>query len=54
MSEPTAPSKVRKVNPPLKLLPPIQVIQREQQKKFEGRMKNPIYKFCFIFFGEGF
>jgi len=43
----------RKLNP-RELLPPKEVIIRKKQRAFEGRMKNPIYRFFVIFFGEGF
>ncbi len=53
MIEATSPSKLRKLNPK-ELTPPKEVLDKQKQRVFESRIKNPVFKFMFIFFGEGF
>ncbi len=45
-------SKIRKLNP-RKLEPPKEIQDRLKKREFEGKMRNPIFRFFFLFFGEG-
>ncbi len=46
-------TKLRVLNP-RKLIPPKDVQDRIKQKEIKLKMKNPIFRFFALFFGEGF
>ena len=53
MIAPTSPNKLRPLAP-RKLFPPADVIAHRKEKKKKQLLKNPVLKFFYVFFGEGF
>lgn len=45
-------SKLRKLYPK-KLLPPIEVVVKEKERRKNTLPKNPVIKFLYLYFGEG-